>query len=165
MNGVVSFVVLDECCIQIISPFTKRILMRANGFQHNLAANRNDIEKDNCNDGQFCRHEGSDKKVSLRSMNGGFTLTCTIKMQIMSNVLPDTRQRCNGFFWRQITNVCQVMHERFLRLDGRLRVNSRSSHRGNLAHAQAGIGFGSSLTQRLRERSDQVRRGQVSCWL
>jgi hypothetical protein len=58
VNNVVSFVVLDKCCIQIGSPFTQSIWERTNGFQHNLAANSDDVNKYDGDDGEFCREHG-----------------------------------------------------------------------------------------------------------
>ena len=58
VNNVVSFVVLDKCCIQIGSPFTQSIWEGTNGFQHNLAANSEDVDKYDGDDGEFYREHG-----------------------------------------------------------------------------------------------------------
>ena len=65
MNNVVSFVVLDECRIQIAGPFTEEFLVRAYGFQHDFAANRDDVEKYNGYNGKLCGEEGLIEKLGL----------------------------------------------------------------------------------------------------
>jgi hypothetical protein len=55
MNEMIRIVILRKCCVETAVPIAALALVRAHRFEHDLAANSNDVNENDGDNGKFCK--------------------------------------------------------------------------------------------------------------